>query len=366
LKSGPSLMPRLKGRAWLDADSRFHLIRDYAAEVVTEDELRALFAAKSRPRAYIGFEPSGRLHIGNVITANMLKRLQRAGCHVTVFLADWHAMINDKFGGNLERIRACGLYQKEAFLALGLDPASTEFRWAADFAGDATYWERVVRAAKATSLSRVKRALTIMGRQEDEAEVDASMLIYPAMQVADIFHMELDIAAGGMDQRKAHMLARDVCDKTGWKKPVAVHTPLLGSLKGGQRMDPVEHKMSKSDPSAAVTLNDTPAEVLKKLQKAFCPPTAEGNPVLEMYRYLAFEALGGKPLTVHRDAKFGGDAQYDSYSDLEGAFVAGKLHAGDLKAEAARRLIEITAPVRAHFDKNPAALEWLNAPPQKD
>jgi len=345
----------------MDAEARFRLVRDYAAEVVTEDELKALFAAKARPRAYIGFEPSGRLHIGNAITANMLKRLQAAGCHITVFLADWHAMINDKFGGDLERIRACGRYQREVFLALGLDPAGTDFVWAADFAGDAKYWERVVRAAKASSLARVKRALTIMGRKEDEADVDASKLIYPAMQVADIFHMNLDIAAGGLDQRKAHMLARDVCEKTGWPKPVAVHTPLLGSLKGGTRMDPVEGKMSKSDPSASISLEDAPADIEKKMQKAFCPPEAEGNPVLEMYRYLVFEGLGGKPLTVHRPEKFGGDAEFADYASLAAAYTGGKLHAGDLKAEAARRIVELTEPVRAHFRAHPETLEALHA-----
>ncbi len=334
------------------------LVTEYAKEVVTEPELRALFESNSRPTAYIGFEPSGRLHVGNVITANMVRRLQAAGCEVTIFLADWHAMINDKFGGDMATIRACGEYQKEAFLALGVDPAATRFRWASELASDPTYWERVVRAAKASSLSRVRRALTIMGRKEDDADVDASKLLYPAMQVADIFHLGAQIALGGMDQRKAHMLARDVCEKTGWEKPVAVHTPLLGSLKGGERMDPSEGKMSKSDPSAAVTLNDTPEEVRKKLDKAFCPKEAEGNPVLEVFRYLVFESLGGKPLTIHRPAKFGGDMEVATYADLEARFVAGHIHPGDLKAEAARRLDDISAPVRARFDKNPGAMNW--------
>ena len=343
----------------MDGERRFQLISNYAQEIVTQDELRALLAAKEKPRAYIGFEPSGRLHIGNVITANMVKRLQRAGCEVTVFLADWHAMINDKFGGDLVRIRACGEYMKGAFLALGVDPKLTVFRWAYEFAGDATYWETVVRAAKASSLSRVKRALTIMGRKEDEADVDASKLIYPAMQVADIFHMKLDIALGGMDQRKAHMLARDVCEKTGWKKPVAVHTPLLGSLKGGERMDPVEGKMSKSDPNAAVTLNDTAQEIETKMQKAFCPKVAEANPVLETYRYLIFESLEGKPLALDRPAKFGGPLEFATYQDLEARYVKGEVHPGDLKAEAARRLVEITRPVREHFASRPEALSWL-------
>ncbi len=289
-------------------------------------------------------------------------RLQRAGCEITVFLADWHALINDKFGGDLERIRACGAAQKEAFLALGLDPAHTQFRWASEFVGEAKYWEKVVRAAKASSLSRVKRALTIMGRKEDEAEVDASKILYPSMQVADIFHMELDIAAGGMDQRKAHMLARDVCDKTGWRKPVAVHTPLLGSLKGGERMDPVEAKMSKSDPSSAITLHDAPAEIERKMQKAFCPKSADGNPVLEVYRFLLFEALAGVPLTVNREAKYGGGVSFETYGALEGAYLAGKVHAGDLKAEAARRLADVSKPVRARFDAHPELMAWASPP----
>lgn len=346
----------------MDLDKRFGVIWAYAQEIVTEPELRATLEEKAHPRAYIGFEPSGRLHIGNLITANMVKRLQKVGCHMTIFLADWHAMINDKFGGDLARIRACGNYQREVFLALGVDPGRTEFRWAGDLAGDATYWERVVRAAKASSLNRVKRALTIMGRKEDEADVDSSKLLYPSMQVADIFHMGIDIALGGMDQRKAHMLARDVCEKTGWKKPVAVHTPLLGSLKGGERMDPVEAKMSKSDPNAAVTVNDSPQEIVRKIGKAFCPKQVDGNPVLEIFRYLVYEALDGAPLIVHREAKFGGDLEFPSYLDLERGYAAGGLHPGDLKNEAARRLVELTAPVRAHFQNHPDQLAWLDAP----
>jgi tyrosyl-tRNA synthetase len=349
----------LGGRRAVDTDGRVGLVTAYAQEVVTKDELRLLFEGDDHPTAYIGFEPSGRLHVGNVITANMVARLQRAGCTVTIFLADWHAMINDKFGGDLERIRACGAYQKEAFNALGIDPGRTVYRWASDLAGDATYWERVVRTAKASSLSRVRRALTIMGRKEDEADVDASKLLYPAMQVADIFHLGAQIALGGMDQRKAHMLARDLCEKTGWTKPVAVHTPLLGSLRGGERMDPLEGKMSKSDPGSAVTLNDTPEEIRKKMDKAFCPKEAQGNPVLEVFRYVVFESLGGRPLTVHRPAKFGGDLEVESYDELERRFVAGEIHPGDLKAEAGLRLEAVTAPVREHFAKHPEAMAWL-------
>ena len=54
-----------------------------------------------------------------------------------------------------------------------------------------------------------------MGRHEDSSEEDLSKFYYPALQAADIFEMDIDVALGGMDQRKAHMYMRDVADKWG-------------------------------------------------------------------------------------------------------------------------------------------------------
>jgi len=48
----------------------------------------------------------------------------------------------------------------------------------------------------------MKRSLTIMGRKAEEAEMDVSKLIYPAMQVADIIYLDLDIALGGLIKGK--------------------------------------------------------------------------------------------------------------------------------------------------------------------
>jgi tyrosyl-tRNA synthetase len=79
--------------------------------------------------------------------------------------------------------------------------------------------------------------MTIMGRKENEGDLDSSKFIYPSMQAADIFDLDLDVAIGGMDQRHAHMLARDAADKLGWKKPIALHTPLLSSLSKSGRME---------------------------------------------------------------------------------------------------------------------------------
>jgi len=338
----------------MDVDTKMELATRNAIEVVTEGELRQLFETKDHPTAYIGFEPSGFVHVGQIITAAKIMELQKSGIDMTIFLADWHALINDKLGSDIENIRACGEYMTECFLALGVKE-SAKFVWASDLVSRPEYWEKFIRICKASSLSRIKRAMTIMGRTEDEAEIDASKMMYPPMQAADIFELDVDIALAGMDQRRAHMLARDIAEKLGWRKPVALHTPLLMSLVGGGRMDPTEAKMSKSDPHAAIFLHDSSDEISRKMKVAFCPPEVDGNPVLDVMRLIVFPALG--KVDIDRPAKFGGPVSFATYDELREAYAKKGLHPQDLKKGASDGISELLSPVREHFQKHPDNLD---------
>ncbi len=337
----------------MDVESKFALASRNALEIVTSEELRALFETNSKPSAYIGYEPSGFVHAGQIITASKIIDLQNAGVDVIIFLADWHALINDKLGGKIDNIRVCGEYLKECFTALGVKD-SAKFVWASDLINDSGYWEKFIRIAKASSLMRIKRAMTIMGRTEDEAEIDASKVMYPPMQAADIFELGVDIALAGMDQRRAHMLARDAAEKLKWKKPIALHTPLLVSLLGGGRMDPVEAKMSKSNPNSAVFLHDSPQEISKKIKNAFCPAEIEGNPVIDIMRLIVFPKQGS--IHIDRPGKYGGPIDFASFEEMQSAYVEGRLHAQDLKNGAAGSLSTILEPVRDYFERNPKNL----------
>lgn len=344
----------------MSVDDRVDLVLRGTEEVVTRDELRSLLDAGGTPRAYVGLEPSGFMHLGTgFLVASKVKDLVRAGFHTIVFLADWHAYINDKLGGDLTAIRACGEYFKDGFRALGIPP-EVEFLFANEFVSRPEYWQRVLRVSKASSVARIRRALTIMGRDEKDADLDASKLIYPAMQVADIAWMDLDLAYGGMDQRHAHMLYRDVAPKLGWKSVVALHTPLLPGLQGGGRMDPADAKMSKSRPDSSVFLNDPPAEVERKIAKAFCPPKeTQGNPVLEIARLILLPHAGS--LKVPRDRKFGGDIAYATYREVANAYGRGDLHPQDLKAAVAAGLNAEFEPVRRYFEAHPENLKAFEA-----
>ncbi len=221
----------------MDVEERFNRIARNTVEIVTVDELRRLLESGGGIKGYIGYEPSGVAHIGWLVWMYKVKDLVEAGVDFSVLEATWHAYINDKLGGDMELIRTAARIVRRVMEAAGVPAERVRFVDAEELASDKDYWGLVIRVAKRASLARVRRALTIMGRRAEEAEVDASKLIYPLMQVSDIFYMDLDIALGGMDQRKAHMLARDVAEKLGRKKPVAIHTPIISSLQGPGRME---------------------------------------------------------------------------------------------------------------------------------
>ena len=334
----------------MDLEERVQRVVRDTAEVLTVDEVRRLFETNERPKAYIGFEPSGPLTIAHLIPARKILDLAEAGCDVTVFLADWHAWINDKLDGDLARIEASGTAMRAAFESLGARAPNVRYRWSHELTGSSEYWARVVRVAKATTLARTRRAMSIMGRGEEEPNVDTAKLFYPAMQAADVFELPVDLAYGGLDQRRAHVLAREVAHHYAWPVPTAIHTPLLSSLKGGGRMNPLEGtgegKMSKSDPSSSVRLAASHEEIASRITAAFCPAAvADGNPIVEAVRYVLFPWEGR--LAIDRAAKHGGPLSFDHVEEFLAAWTAGTIHPSDLKTAVIAGLDRLVAPVRA-------------------
>ena len=238
-------------------------------------------------RCYVGYEPSGKAHIGWLVQSLTLRRILDSGGNVLIFLADWHAWVNDKFGGDMDKIRTTARYMEEIFRVLLGNPAEGEgsgelrFLYASELMESGDYWATVLRCSKNMSLSRVRRTFSIMGRGEDAADNDTSKFFYPAMQAADIFELDVDIAFGGMDQRKAHMYMREVADRNGWTKATCIHTPMLSGLKGkgAGRMDSFDHKMSKSDPNAS-TMAQRIMQYQYALQLAAQAPNLYDMPLL--------------------------------------------------------------------------------------
>jgi len=344
----------------MDVETKMQLLKGVGEEIVTLSELKELFETKTHPVAYDGFEPSGLAHLPfGVYRALLLKDLLKAGIRFKLWLADWFAWINNKMGGDLERIHKVGEYFIEVWKAAGIDPKSVEFVWASDRM-DKEYWKRVVLIAKNSSVKRATRALSIMGRKEGEM-TETAQFFYPMMQTSDIFHLKVDICQLGLDQRRANMLARDVAPRLGLKKPVVVSHHMLMSLGGFKEPDAIiretdierqiESKMSKSKPQSCIFMHDSRKEIIGKVASAYCAPKdIYNNPMLDYSKHIIFRAFS--EMKIEREKRFGGPVVFGSYEELEKAFKEGQLHPNDLKAAVANSLDRLVKPVRTHFEKN--------------
>src|SRR3990167_9755888 len=100
-------------------EEKFNLITRNLEEVLTAEELKHLIDSGTPLKHYIGFEISGKLHLGYLFTLMKVKDLQDAGAETVIWLADLHSAINDKLGGDLETIKKAALgYFTDAFTAL--------------------------------------------------------------------------------------------------------------------------------------------------------------------------------------------------------------------------------------------------------
>ncbi len=343
----------LKSCFGLDITEKVDLIqRPPTEEIVTEDELIELFKTNSSPKHYIGLEISGFLHLGSLISTGFkINDFVKAGVKCKIFLADWHTLINDKLNGDWETISKVSKYYQDAFKLVCPD---AEIILGSKLYEEKTeYWSELVKFTKHMSIARTMRTLTIMGRSEDDKKIDVAKLLYPAMQAVDIHSLDVDIAHAGMDQRKIHMLVREIFPKMKWKVPVAVHHGLLPGLSKpvDSNDSQILEKMSKSDPNSGIFIHNTDDEIKKKISKAWCEEAnIQNNPLLSIAKTVIFHEFN--EMNVERPEKFGGNVAYTNYNQLETDFAEKRLHPGDLKQTVGNYLVKIVSPIRDNLNLN--------------
>jgi tyrosyl-tRNA synthetase len=236
--------------------------------------------------------------------------------------------------------------------AAGMDMSKVDFRWSSEDINNHAkdYWRRVIDIGRKNTVARMKKCCQIMGRQE--GTLSSAQILYPLMQCADIFHLKADVCQLGLDQRKVNMLAREYCDSIGRKlKPVILSHHMLSGLAKGMG------KMSKSNPDSAIFMEDTPEDVARKIDAAFCPRVAQQateytedgamvasdgiNPCLDYVNCCCFSVEGGS-FTA-------GGVTYKSYAEVEAAFVAETLSEAALKTGLVQVINALLQPVRDHF-----------------
>ncbi|MFH1240414.1 MAG: tyrosine--tRNA ligase [Candidatus Diapherotrites archaeon] len=311
-----------------DPKEKLALIKRNTAEVVTERELETLVRTVEKPVVYCGYEPSGPVHLGHMVTISKLIDFENAGFKVKILMADWHAWLNRK--GDWDFIRNAAKEWEKAFKRLGLKNA--EYILGSSFQMKEEYITDVFELAEEISVSRALRSMQTVARESENAK--ASQMIYPLMQIADIKHLKVDAVEAGIEQRKIYMLAREHISRIGYKKLPYVYTPLINSLLGPG------DKMSSSIPNSMISTEDDAASIKDKIKKAYCKEKElDGNPILEIARYVVMPRT--KELIIPRPKKYGGKLIFTSQEEIERSFRAGELHPMDLKTAVAEHLIKI-------------------------
>jgi tyrosyl-tRNA synthetase len=332
-------------------DERLERVTRHTAEVVTEDELATVLEGED-PSVYIGYAPTGEMHIGHFTTIRKLVDFLDADLDVTVLIADLHAHLDDE-KSPFELLDARSEYYRVAIEgmveAAGGDPDAISFVRGTDFELEEPYTLEVFRMAAETTATRARRAASEVIRQSESPSLGG--LLYPLMQTQDVAALDADIAYGGLDQRGIYMLSREVLPKRGYDKPVCCFAPLLSGLTG--------EKMSASEAASTIAVTDEAATVREKIDGAYCPAgEREENGVLEYLEYLIFPILErtGGTLGIERPEEYGGDLHYDAYGPLEADFLEGELHPADLKPAAGEAIVDAIAPIRERVLERPDVL----------
>jgi tyrosyl-tRNA synthetase len=318
----------------MNVEEKFELIKRNTEEIISEDALKELLKTKKQPRVYCGYEPNGPMHLGHFVTITKLMDLEKAGFKVVILLADIHALLNRK--GDTSEIKKEVENWKKTIKAIGIN---AEIAIGSNFEFTKEYQMDVMKLAQNSTIQRGLRSMQEIARDSEHATI--SQLWYPLMQVVDIKHLNLDVALGGIEQRKVHMIGKDM-EKVLEHPFIAIHTPLITSLKGpGQ-------KMSKSLPGSGISVTDSYEEIKKTINGAYClEKEVNDNPILQITQLLIFPRF--EHVEIKRHEKFGGDVKFKNYEDLEKDYASGKLHPMDLKIAVAEYLEKIIAPIRKNY-----------------
>ena len=116
-----------------------------------------------------------------------VNKCTHAGGTFIFWVADWFALMNDKMGGDLERIKTVGQYLIQVWTAAGMDMTRVKFLWSSEEITKHAqpYWTQALDIARRFTISRMKKCCQIMGRMEDT--LTAAQILYPIMQCTDIW-----------------------------------------------------------------------------------------------------------------------------------------------------------------------------------
>jgi tyrosyl-tRNA synthetase len=340
----------------MDIDKRLGLITRNLAEILAPkdgDVVLRKILAKRPLKIYWGTAPTGRIHIGYLLPMMKLADFLRAGCQVTILIADLHAML-DKMKSTPEQLADRTEYYELTIrgiltiLGVDLQQENLHFVRGRSFQLTPEYTFDLLHQSGHISVRHAQKAGSEVVKQTDKAVV--TDVIYPIMQVLDEKYLGVDVQMGGIDQRHIFTLSREM---THLKKKALFHFmgPLLPALSTEEPT--AENTKMSSSSGVKIDLLFGKKAITKNFNAVYClAGDKERNPVLDLAKQLVYPLLEYTkvPFVICRKEEYGGDISYSTYNDLETDFVENNLHPQDLKNGISLFFTNLLQPLRDVFD----------------
>lgn len=221
------------------------------------------------PRVFSGIQPSGELHIGNLLGAvqNWVALQERYECIYCV--VDLHAIT---FPYERELLSARTREMAISLLAAGIDPTRS-ILFVQSHVPEHAQLQWLLNAV--SPLGDLERMTQFKDKSQRFESIPAGLLNYPVLMAADILLYRADLVPVGEDQTQHLELTREIARK--WNAEFAAGEewfpepkPLLTEAKRILGLDG-QSKMSKSLGNT-IGLLDTPEEIWQKLRPAVTDP----------------------------------------------------------------------------------------------
>ncbi|MFH0871741.1 MAG: tyrosine--tRNA ligase [bacterium] len=251
----------------MDACRQLEILREKAAEIITEEELLRKLERSLRNQTplniKLGLDPTAPdLHLGHTVVIQKLRQFQELGHNIIFLVGDFTGMIGDPSGKSetrkpltAEEVREnAETYRKQIFKIL--DPEKTVIDFNSRWMSQVDAQGLIELAAKHT-VARMLERDDFKKRYEEGRPISIHEFLYPLIQGYDSVILHADVELGGTDQKFNLLVGRDLQRDYGQEPQVILTTPILEGTDGVQ-------KMSKSLGNY-IGIDEPPGEIMGKI-----------------------------------------------------------------------------------------------------
>lgn len=335
----------------LSFEEKVSMITRGLQEVLQQDKLETILRERNL-KIYWGTATTGRPHVAYFVPMAKIADFLRAGCEVTILLADLHGYLDSqKAPWNLLDART-SYYQKiivSMLKSIEVPIEKLKFVRGTTFELSEDFSQDVFRLISQTSLHDAKKAGAEVVKQMSDPLIGS--LLYPLLQALDEEYLSCDAQFGGVDQRKIFTYAEKYLPLIGYTKRIHLMNPMVPGLSGG--------KMSSSEIESKIDLLDDENSIKSKLSKSICDPKdTANNGVLAFIQHVIWPLFG--KFQIEHQSK-----EYALFDDLVKDFVAGNVSEENLKLSTTKCINRLLAPIRKEFQQDELKALTQRAYPDK-